>query len=192
MFKLIAVSNRHICRGDFYERLREISCAGAEIILREKDMTKSQYDMLLDAVKNPNIIPHTFVAEAKKHGFKRMHLPLNMLRENPQLSKDFKVGVSIHSPQEAVEAQNSGAVYVTAGHIFETNCKKGLPGRGLELIQRVKESVHIPVYAIGGINEENIIKIKDAGADGACIMSGFMCCENVSDKIRRINKLCTI
>ena len=40
-------------------------------------------------------------------------------------------------------------------------------------------SVDIDVYGIGGISPENIGKIQNTGAKGACIMSGFMKCDNV-------------
>ena len=67
-----------------------------------------------------------------------------------------------------------GADYVFAGNIFETDCKKGLPGRGLEFLENVCEAVNIPVYAIGGISEEKMPQILGTGAAGGCMMSGFM------------------
>ena len=36
---------------------------------------------------------------------------------------------------EAKEVENLGANYVVAGHIFETECKKGLEPRGLKFIK---------------------------------------------------------
>ena len=73
-----------------------------------------------------------------------------------------------------MEAERLGAAYVTAGHIFTTDCKKGLPPRGLEFLTDVVNAVKIPVYGIGGIDEENITKIMECGAAGGCMMSGFM------------------
>lgn len=188
MFKVIAVSNRHLCSDDFVQRIKEITSTGTEVILREKDLSPEEYARLLDKVGHENIIPHSFYAEAEKVGHKKLHLPLHVLRENPQLSKDFKVGVSIHSPEEAAEAQRLGAVYVTAGHIFATDCKKGLPGRGLEFLKAVKQGTQIPVYAIGGICADNINEIKESGADGACIMSGFMRCADIKEFIYALHR----
>ena len=48
-----------------------------------------------------------------------------------------EIGVSCHSLEDALEAQQLGATYLTAGHIFETDCKKGLPGRGLDFLTSV-------------------------------------------------------
>lgn len=188
MFKIIAVSNRHLCSDDFVKRIKEITSAGIEVILREKDLTAEEYTRLLDKAGKKNIIPHSFYEAAEKAGHEKIHLPLNMLRENPQLSERFRIGVSIHSPEEAVEAERLGAEYVTAGHIFATDCKKGLPGRGIEFLKIVKQGTRIPVYAIGGIGTDNIEEIKKAGADGACIMSGFMRCADVKEFLYALHR----
>ena len=74
----------------------------------------------------------------------------------------------------SILAERAGATYVTAGHIYATDCKKGLPGRGLDFLKKVCAAVQIPVYAIGGINEMNADACIEAGADGVCMMSGYM------------------
>lgn len=67
-----------------------------------------------------------------------------------------------------------GACYVIAGHIFSTDCKKGVPPRGLAFLREVTNSVSIPVYAIGGITVENSGEVFAAGAAGVCMMSQWM------------------
>lgn len=78
--------------------------------------------------------------------------------------------------EEAIEAQKLGATYISAGHIFATDCKKDLPPRGLEFLKEVCNSVTIPVYAIGGIklSDVQMDEIIKCGAKGGCIMSGMM------------------
>ena len=95
-----------------------------------------------------------------------------------------QIGASCHSVEEAQEAERLGCTYITAGHVFVTDCKKGLAPRGLEFLQDVCRSVSIPVYAIGGINGENIDAVRKTGASGACVMSGLMICENVEETMR--------
>ena len=87
---------------------------------------------------------------------------------------DLSVGASIHSLQEAIVVGNEGADFIVAGHIFETDCKKGLPGRGIDFLTSIIEQVDVPVYAIGGIDEFNIEEVSSAGASGACQMSFYM------------------
>jgi thiamine-phosphate pyrophosphorylase len=67
-----------------------------------------------------------------------------------------------------------GASYVTAGHIFATDCKKGLEPRGITFLENVCASVDIPVYAIGGISSDNYMEALDAGAQRVCMMSALM------------------
>lgn len=180
MFKIICVTNRKLCTTDFISRIKELYENNIDIILREKDMTEDEYTRLAQRVLAvcPDITLHTYIEAAKKLHVDKIHLPLHLLSESS--GENFRtVGVSIHTADEAKRAEQMGASYVTAGHIFATDCKKGAQPRGLDFLETVKKSVKIPVYAIGGITPANIHLIKNAGADGACIMSGFMTCEDV-------------
>ncbi|MDK2599153.1 thiamine phosphate synthase [Bacillus stercoris] len=60
------------------------------------------------------------------------------------------IGRSVHSLEEAVQAEKEDADYVLFGHVFETDCKKGLEGRGVSLLSDIKQRISIPVIAIGG------------------------------------------
>ncbi len=81
---------------------------------------------------------------------------------------DGIVGVSVDNVEESKKAERDGADYVGAGPVFPTKTKKDAGEViGLEGLRRIKESVKIPVVAIGGINRENVtevIKIADAVA----------------------------
>ena len=105
----------------------------------------------------------------------RIHLPLAVLENNPALRREaVLLGVSVHSPEEAKRAEALGADYATAGHVFATDCKRGIPGRGLDFLKATAAAVRIPVYAIGGISARNVAAVRGAGAAGACVMSGMM------------------
>ena len=67
-----------------------------------------------------------------------------------------------------------GADYVFAGNIYETECKAGLAGRGLAFLKEVCDNTCLPVYAIGGMTPDRLPDVLEAGAKGACMMSGFM------------------
>lgn len=188
MCDVIAVTNRALCE-DFFGKLRDINDAGIPIILREKDLTEVEYEKLAKRVIElcPDVILHMFISTAKKINCKRIHLPMHILRTADLTDFDI-VGASVHSDREAVEAQRLGADYVIAGHIFATDCKKGLEPRGEEYLKSVVKSVNIPVYAIGGIAPENIRRIRKCGAKGACIMSGFMRCGSVEKYLEKLLK----
>ena len=182
--KVICVTNRHLSEKSLARQV-EIVCKfhPKAIILREKDLPEDEYmtlaNEILDICKKNNVkcILHFYHNVAKKLECDAIHLPLFKLRENQKCLSGFKIiGTSVHSVEEAIEAQNLGATYISAGHIFATDCKKGVPPRGLEFLKEVCQAVNIPVYAIGGIklSDEQIKLITDCGAAGGCIMSGMM------------------
>ncbi len=155
------------------------------IVLREKDLCEENYEILAFKVLqickkfNTECILHTYCNTAKKLGVKKIHVPLSVLKTNLHIIDEFdSIGVSIHSLEDALEAEKLGASYITAGHIFNTNCKKGLPGRGIDFLHSITNSSNIPVFAIGGISSSNIKQVIDTGAYGVCIMSGLM---NIDD-----------
>lgn len=167
-------------------RIEKIASAKVSaIILREKDLTEAEYEALAVKVmkicEKSNLILHNFAQTAIKLKANALHLPLAKLRElSPEDKKQFKVlGASCHSLKDAIEAENLGCTYITAGHIFDTNSKKGIPGRGIPFLKEIAGSVTIPVYAIGGITPENALEVKNAGASGGCVMGEFMRCEEV-------------
>ena len=187
MYKLICVSNRNLCTDDFITRIRTIVDSGIPVILREKDLPENEYYHLLCRIDRKSIIAHTYADAARKFGCKKIHLPLSLL-ECTDLRGFDVVGASTHSVEQAVSAQSLGASYVTLGHIFATDCKKGVPPRGTQLIDNVKQHIKIPVYAIGGISPDNAALAADVGADGVCAMSGFMRCSDIGEYISLYQK----
>ena len=181
---VIAVTNRKLCGRPFTEQLKRVcSHHPKSLILREKDLSEHEYELLAGQVLEicstydvPCIL-HTYTAVARRLGCSRIHLPLPLLKTEVSSLGDFSlVGTSVHSVEDAIEAEKLGASYLTAGHIYVTDCKKGLPPRGTGFLREVCLQVSVPVYAIGGIHpDENQMKeIIDCGAAGGCIMSGMM------------------
>ena len=184
---ILSVTNRKLCREDFLSRIERIAAANpAGIILREKDLSEEEYRSLAEQVLNicrkqeTLCILHSFYETALELECDSVHLPLPVLMGmKPGKRKKFRIlGASCHSAEDAVLAEKMGCCYLTAGHVFETDCKKGLPGRGMDFLEQVCRSVSVPVYAIGGITAAHMGRIRQAGAAGACVMSGLMTCED--------------
>lgn len=182
--KLICITSRSLCGGDFVQRVRDILDMGIPVILREKDLTETEYSRLLHLIGRQDIIAHSFAEAARKAGCKKIHLPLPLL-ERTDISDFDIVGSSTHSVEQAERAAELGAAYVTAGHVFATDCKKGLEPRGIGLLTEISQTVNIPVYALGGIDHGNAADCISAGAHGVCAMSGFMRCEDLSAYVER-------
>lgn len=194
MFDLLCLTDRTLCREPFLDRVAAIAAARpAALILREKDLPEDQYQALAAQVMSlcrqagvPCIL-HTFVGAARALGATAIHLPLPVLRT---LSAEEKaafatIGASCHSVEEAREAAALGAAYLTAGHVFATSCKAGLPGRGLGFLAQVCAAVPCPVYAIGGVGPENLPALAQAGAKGGCVRSPLMTCPDPGAYLRQ-------
>ena len=190
MSNLICITNRKLCSNNFSDQIEMIASAHPKaIVLREKDLSEKEYEQLARQVMQicqkhgTQCILHSFSNVAIALGAVAVHMPLPLLQKmTPQEKSHFQIiGASCHSLEEAKEAQDLGCTYITAGHIFLTDCKKGLPGRGLSFLEEICKAVRIPVYAIGGISSQNIESVRKTGAAGACIMSGFMRCKTVEE-----------
>ena len=183
-FKKICITNRHLAEGDLVERMARLVKQEIDLfILREKDMPESEYEKLaariipVCAAEGKTLMLHTFTGVAKRLGHPFIHLTMADFRKlsDEELRWFQAVGVSTHTVEEAVECEKRGASYVTASHIFPTDCKPGIKPRGLDYLRDVCRAVNrTEVYALGGICEDNQMLCLDVGADGVCMMSGYM------------------
>lgn len=182
---LICVTNRTICQGDYLDRIKQLAQGKPyAIMLREKDLSLNDYEELAGKVKelcdlySTPLIINQHITTAAKLKLTKIHLSMSDLRLYQRQAREFRFGASVHSVPEAKEAQGLGASYVIAGHIFSTDCKKGVPPKGLSFLKEVCASVTIPVFAIGGITKDNVKDITKTGAKGICVMSESMTCPN--------------
>ena len=198
--KLNIISNRKLCENENLEKQiekifsayeKKIILKNFEIValtLREKDLDKNEYLNLVEKIypickryRIDLILHQNYDLNLdKKYKIEEIHLSydnfksLNKNIREELIKKYKKIGVSIHSVDEAKEVENLGATYVVAGHIFETDCKKDLEPRGLNFIKELSSILTIPIFAIGGINQENSHLVINSGAFGVCMMSSLM------------------
>jgi thiamine-phosphate pyrophosphorylase len=87
----------------------------------------------------------------------------------------FIIGVSVGTVDEAVRAELEGADYIAVSPVFSTASKGDAgPGHGLDALRKIRNTVTIPVIAIGGIGKENVQDVIAAGADGVAVISAVV------------------
>ena len=97
------------------------------------------------------------------------------------------IGVSTHDLDQAREAEQNGADYIGFGPMFGTSTKDtGYTARGVEMLRQIRAGVTLPIVAIGGINEQNVQQVWQAGANSAAIISDILRAENITAKTARI------
>ena len=98
----------------------------------------------------------------------------------------LKIGASVHSLPEAIEAEIHGADWVVFGPIYDTPSKRGFgPPQGLDKLGRVAATVRIPVIAIGGITPERVPEVRRAGAQGVAVIAAILTADSPAAATRR-------
>ena len=185
--KIIGVTNRLLCENNFFEQIENICKQNLyALILREKDLDDKTYEEFAikcnDICNKNNVLffINTKINIAQKLKIKNIQVSFEYFVNNKESLNSFdNIAISIHSLSEALTVQKfveetPQNIFIIAGHIFETDCKKGLDPRGVEFLKEICANVEIPVFAIGGINEKTIKELKDVKIEGVCLMSALM------------------
>ena len=102
------------------------------------------------------------------------------------IKKFFKnkiIGVSCYGDVlRAKEFEHKGVSYVAFGSFFASATKPNAPVISLDVIDRAKKLLNIPICAIGGINEQNIDKIISRGANMAAVISDVWKAKEIEQK----------
>ena len=104
--------------------------------------------------------------------------------------EDFFVGVSAHSLEGAMAAEQAGADYVIFGPVYATPSKAnfGHP-QGVQALQEICKRLTIPILAIGGITPANAGDCLAAGAAGIAAIRLFQDAANLDDLVRELRKV---
>ncbi|NMC57070.1 MAG: thiamine phosphate synthase, partial [Eubacteriaceae bacterium] len=89
------------------------------------------------------------------------------------IGDDKILGVSVQTVEEAKIAIDNGADYLGVGAMFPTSTKLDAGVMSMEALKKVCDSVKVPVVAIGGINETNMLRLKGTGIAGVSIISAI-------------------
>lgn len=177
--KVVCVTNRNLCNRDFLVQIEMICKGGADrVILREKDLSKNDYELLAEKVSE---ITKSYGVSFSVQNFSDialklkcdLHLSYSTFCDS-KTRNEVRTGVSVHSVNEACSILHKKPLYIIAGHIFATDCKKGLAPRGINFLSEICDVSDAPVYAIGGINPDNLNEVARTGTNGVCLMSSLM------------------
>ena len=199
--KLYVITESAISKGRGNEEIvREAIKGGAEIIqLREKDWGKDRIKeeavKLLKICRENNVlfIVNDYVDVAMEIGADGVHLGQSdmSIEEARKICGDkLIIGLSTHSVEQAVDADQEDIDYITIGPIFKTRVKDYEVG--VEIIKPVLDNVLKPVIAIGGINKENIDEVLEQGAESVAVISAVVSADDVkkaaSELVKKIKK----
>ena len=122
-------------------------------------------------------------------------LPCGVVRQI--LGKDKIIGVSARTAQQAIQAQADGADYLGVGAMFATSTKQDAKTVSVETLNDIRQSVSIPIVAIGGINHTTLpalqqaLQAADTSIDGVAVVSAILGQKDVklaSEKLKEMIK----
>ncbi|HAK89826.1 MAG: thiamine-phosphate diphosphorylase [Nitrospirae bacterium GWC2_46_6] len=96
------------------------------------------------------------------------------VKETRKIMGNRIIGISTHNIKEALNAEKEGADYIGFGSIFPTATKEDVILQGLNALVKIKQSVKIPVIAIGGITADNVKPVFETGCAGVAVSSGLL------------------
>jgi thiamine-phosphate pyrophosphorylase len=118
---------------------------------------------------------------------------LPLLQARKVLGPAKLVGISTHGPEQAREAERLGADYIGFGPIFSTTTKDAGSVQGLANLTVIRQTVAIPIIAIGGITHDTVKDVIRAGADGVAIISAILSANDLvaatSDMVKKISEI---
>ena len=183
---LYLVTDRNLSLG---RPLGEIVAAGVRggvtvVQLREKDLGCGEFIRLAFEIKeltdrlNLPLIINDRLDVAMACGAAGVHLgqeDMNCVHARRVAGPGIIVGVSVSTPEEALQAESDGADYLGVSPVFSTPTKTDTaPPTDLEGLKKIRKAVRIPLVGIGGINAANAAEVIGAGADGVAVVSAIV------------------
>ena len=126
----------------------------------------------------------TLASEADGVHLGQEDLPIAKTRS--LLGPDRIIGGSAHTLGQALAAQEAGADYLGIGPIFPSPTKQARPPLGCGILSKLRHKILIPLFAIGGISEQNIPEVLSAGADGVACVSAVLSQPNIRETTQRL------
>ena len=171
-------------KDELIERVRLAAVAGVHLIqVRERGLNDNELlelvSQCVQAVINTScrVLVNDRFDIALAAGAHGVHLPsdgITALRLRAYAPEDFIIGRSVHSKEEAKDADSNGDVdYLLFGTIYPSQSKPGVTAAGVDLLEAVAQAVALPTLAIGGVSVENIQELSENGASGFAGISIF-------------------
>lgn len=112
-------------------------------------------------------------------------LPVSVIRE--LTGGNMIIGLSTHSPEQALEAVKLGVDYIGVGPVFATKTKKDVCDPvGFDYLDFVVKNITIPFVAIGGIKEYNVQNLVRRGVGCVAMITEIVGADNIGETIRSI------
>ena len=197
-FRLLLVTDRHQTNGrPLVPLLQRVLAAGMPAIqLRERDLfarelltLAREVQAVTGAARSQLLINDRIDVALTMDGvgvhLRSTSLPVSVARQ--LLGAQRLLGISVHSMEEAREAELQGADYIVLGPIYETPSKQMFgPPLGIHVLEKACGLVRIPIIGIGGVTAVRAREMRRAGAFGAAVITAILGANDVESATREL------
>ncbi len=194
---LYAVTDRAwVGTKSLYEQVKEALENGVTCVqLREKELSEDdflkeakQISELCKEYKVPFIVNDNvdIAIACKADGIHIGQEDMELTNVRKLVGEDMIIGVSAHTVEEAIKAQEGGADYIGIGAVFATSTKTDVDVLSFDTLKSICEAVDIPTVAIGGIKKDNICKLKGSGIDGVAVVSAIFAAKDIATATKEL------
>lgn len=175
---LYAISNvAELGEEVFITRLQTQLDSGLRLIqLREKHLTRDELNVLAQRVVamshryGAKVLLNGDVALAQEVGADGVQLTSSQLAELSERPDVDWCGASCHNEEELGRAEALGCDFALLSPVLPTRSHPGGPHLGWESFEKLATSSSIPVYALGGLQQEDEIVAWQHGAHGIAML----------------------
>ena len=167
-------------------QLREKSLKEDEFLEEAKVIRKLTKEYQIPLIINDNV---EIALASDADGVHVGQKDARVMEVRKRLGADKIIGVSARTVEQAKEAEQMGADYLGVGAVFGTTTKGDANKISMEVLKEICESVSIPVVAIGGVCEENILQLKGSGVAGVAVVSGIYAKPNIKESSKKLAEL---
>lgn len=183
----------------FLEQIETVLQSGATLLqLREKDLPENEFLEEAKAVKRLTdrygvpLIINDNVQVALACNAAGVHVGQQDMEAQDVralLGENKIIGVTAKTVEQAQKAEQAGADYLGSGAVFGTLTKPDALPMTMERLRDITQSVSIPVVAIGGIEEHNLMMLKGSGVAGAAVVSAVFAAKDVGAATKTLRAL---
>jgi thiamine-phosphate pyrophosphorylase len=198
-FKLYLITDRKLTKMPLPDAVRLALKGGVRAVqVREKDLPVRELLTLAQELRKITMesgaklfindrVDVAVAVDADGVHLGAQSMPVGAVRKI--VGRNMLIGVSTHSVEEARDAKKGGADFITFGPVFSTPSKEkfGTPV-GVAALQKVREDVGIPVFALGGIHSNNISQVMQAGADRVAMISAILAADDIQRAAELMNR----
>jgi thiamine-phosphate pyrophosphorylase len=202
--KLYAFVDTAWLRGRAPATVAQMLCdGGADLIqLRAKHSTFDEIRRMAEAIlpvtraAGAGLVINDHLALAQELGAEVCHLGQEdffdaghtRLADIRNPKSEIRIGLSTHAPAQAERAIAAGADYLAIGPVYATGTKPTAKPVTLDYVRWAAAHVHVPWFAIGGINLQNLDAVLAAGARRICVVSAILTAPDVAAACREFRR----